>query len=174
VSRRLRVRTPRPNDEHSNKSHALASRYLAGHGPAGPPDLAKWAGITIRDASLGFDSIADELATVGDDLVVFAGRPEPMSSTPPRLLGAFDALLHGWASREPFVGQHIGVVTTNGIFRPVVLVDGRVVATWSLPDGVVSVRSLERIPAAALDALITDAADVLRFLGLPDKPVVVA
>jgi Winged helix DNA-binding domain len=151
----------------------LARRYLAGHGPAGPADLAKWAGITIRDARLGFASIADELVTVGDDLVVVAGRPAPMSSTPPRLLGAFDELLHGWASREPFVGPHIGVVTTNGIFRPVVLVEGRVVATWSLPDGVVSIRSLERIPAGALDALVTEGADVLRFLGLPDKPVVV-
>jgi hypothetical protein len=152
----------------------LARRYLAGHAPAGPPDLAKWAGITIGDARLGFDAIADEVDTVGDDLVVVAGQPVPMSSTPPRLLGAFDALLHGWASREPFVGQHRGVVTTNGIFRPVALVEGRVVATWSLPGGVVSIRSLERIPAGALGALITDAADVLRFLELPDKPVVVA
>lgn len=152
----------------------LARRYLAGHGPAGPADLAKWAGITIREARLGFASIADELSSVGDDLAVVAGRIGPVSSPPPRLLGAFDELLHGWASREPFVRQHAGVVTTNGIFRPVVLVEGRVVGTWSLPDGVVSIRSLERIPRGSLDALVTEGADVLRFLGLPDKPVVVS
>ena len=151
----------------------LARRYLAGHGPAGPADLAKWAGITIRDARLGFDSMADELTPVGGDLVV-ASLDEPAPTAPTRLLGAFDELLHGWASREPIVGPHVGVITTNGLFRPVVLVDGRAVGTWSLPGGVVSIRSLEPIPQRVLGALVTDGADVLRFLGLPDKPVVLA
>lgn len=149
----------------------LARRYLAGHGPAAPADLAKWAGITIRDARLGFQSIAEELTPMRGDLVV-AGPAEAASTPAPRLLGAFDELLHGWASREPIVGPHVGVVTTNGIFRPVVLVDGRAVGTWTLPGGVVSIRSLEPIPRRALGALVTEGADVLRFLGLPDKPVV--
>ena len=150
----------------------LARRYLGGHGPAGPPDLAKWAGVTIGAARLGFAAIADELATMPEDLFALTGRPEPTSSTPPRLLGAFDPLLHGWLSREPFVGRHHGVVTTNGIFRPVGLVAGRAVATWSLPGGVVSIRPLERIRPGDIDALIADGAGVLRFLGLPDQPVV--
>jgi hypothetical protein len=163
----------RPDSRDPDEALALlAHRYIAGHGPAAPADLAKWAGITIRDARLGFDSIADELTPVGGDLVV-AGPAEPAATAPPRLLGAFDELLHGWASREPIVGPHIGVVTTNGLFRPVVLVDGRAVGTWSLPGGVVSIRPLEPIPRRALGALVTDGADVLRFLGLPDKPVVV-
>ena len=151
----------------------LASRYLAGHGPAGPADLARWAGITIRDARVGFASIADNVTAVGDELVVAGGRHGPMPSPPPRLLGAFDEILHGWTSREAFVGQHRSVVTTNGIFRPVVLVDGHVVATWSLPDGVVTIRSLQPIPAVALDALAIEGADVLRFLGLLTKSLVV-
>lgn len=150
----------------------LASRYLAGHGPAAPADLAKWAGITIREARLGFAAIADELTPVTGDLVVM-GPAEPASTAHPRLLGAFDELLNGWASRELIVGPHIGVVTTNGIFRPVVLVDGRAVGTWSLPAGVVTIRALEPIPHRALGALVADGADVLRFLGLPDKPVIV-
>ena len=150
----------------------LARRYLAGHGPAGSPDLAKWAGITIGEARRGLDAIADEVARVGDDVVLGGGREEP-ALPPPRLLGPFDEILHGWTSREPFVGRHRGVVTTNGIFRPIALVEGRVVATWGLPSGVVSIRSLEQIGSTARDALVTDAADVLRFLGLPDKAVVV-
>jgi hypothetical protein len=92
---------------------------------------------------------------------------------PPRLLGVFDPLLHGWVSRAPFVGEHEGVVTSNGIFRPVALVRGRVVATWALPGGVVSITPLEPIPARALDVLRNDAADVCRFLGLPQRPAVV-
>jgi Winged helix DNA-binding domain len=149
----------------------LARRYLAGHGPAGPSDLAKWAGITVRDARIGFDAIADEVAAVGDDRVLTAGRPEPPRLPSPRLLGAYDPLLHGWVSRRLVVGEHRGVVTTNGIFRPVALVEGRVVATWSLARGAVSIRRLEPIPSETLNALINDAADVFRFLGLHEIPV---
>jgi hypothetical protein len=151
----------------------LARRYLAGYGPASAQDLAKWAGVTVRDARLGFDAIADEVAPFGNELVVLADSHQVASLPPPRLLGPFDPLLHGWRSREPFVGEHAGVVTTNGIFRPVALVDGRVVATWGLPGGVVSIRPLEPIPAGALNALVEDAASVSRFLGFPDRPAVV-
>jgi hypothetical protein len=151
----------------------LARRYLAGHGPASPQDLAKWAGVTVRDARGGFEAIVDELAPFRNGLMVLADT-NPVTSLPrPRLLGPFDPLLHGWQSREPFVRAHAGVVTTNGVFRPVALVDGRVVATWGLAGRVVSIKPLEAISAAALEALVEDAAHVLSFLGLPDTPAVV-
>jgi hypothetical protein len=110
----------------------LARRYLAGHAPAGPADLAKWAGISLGDARKGFAAIADEVFPAAPGLVALSAGTPP-GSPPPRRLGPFDPLLHGWASREPFVGKHGGVVTVNGIFRPVALVGGRVVATWGLP-----------------------------------------
>jgi hypothetical protein len=151
----------------------LARRYLAGHGPAQAPDLAKWAGVPLRQARQGFDAIADDLVAIDDELVDLADRDRPRRLPPPRLLGSFDPLLHGWVSREPFVGAHRQVVTVNGLFRPVALVGGRVVATWGLADGTVSIRPLEEIDPAALDALVTDAAEVLRFLGLPRRSAIV-
>ena len=36
----------------------LARRYLAGHGPADDRDLAKWAGLPLRDARAGLSAIA--------------------------------------------------------------------------------------------------------------------
>ena len=110
----------------------------------------------------------------GDGLVDLADRDRARELPPPRLLGPFDPLLHGWASREPFVGAHRQVVTVNGLFRPVALVDGRVVATWGLADGTLSIRPLEDVDPAALDALVSDAAAVLRFLGLQRRPAAVA
>ena len=71
------------------------------------------------------------------------------------------------------VGPHRQVVTTNGIFRPVALVDGRVVATWGLAGGKVTITRLEPIADDVLAALVKDAADVLRFLGLPSRETVV-
>jgi Winged helix DNA-binding domain len=92
----------------------------------------------------------------------------------PRLLGSFDPLLHGWVSRTPIVGAHRAVVTTNGLFRPVALVGGRVVATWSLEAGVVRIAPREPISDGPLSRLAGDAADVLHYLGLPDRPAVIA
>lgn len=148
----------------------LARRYLDGHAPAGPDDLAKWAGIPLGEARAGFDAIGYELMAVGDGLMAPASALEaPLPA--PRLLGPFDPLLHGWASREPFVGGHRGIVTSNGIFRPVALVRGRVVATWGLPDGRPTVTVLEPLSTRDRRVLSEDGADVLRFLGLPQKPV---
>ena len=152
----------------------LARRYLAGHGPASPADLARWAGVTLGDARRGCDAIADEVTHLPDGLLLLAGS-DPTPALPlPRLLGPFDPLLLGWASRALFVGKHAGVVTSNGIFRPIALVGGRVLATWGLAGGRVSIAPLEPISPRALEALVADAAEVLRFLGLPDAPAAVA
>jgi Winged helix DNA-binding domain len=151
----------------------LARRYLAGHGPAQAGDLAKWAGIPLGQARRGLDAIADDLVPSDAGLVDLADRDRARTLPPPRLLGPFDPLLHGWASREPFVGAHRQVVTVNGLFRPVALVDGRVVATWGLADGTLTIRPLEEVDPAALGTLLADAAAVLRFLGLPRRPATI-
>jgi hypothetical protein len=145
----------------------LARRYLVGHGPASAQDLAKWAGVTVGDARRGLDAIAGEVSSLGNGLLVLTDSYKVVALPAPRLLGPFDPLLLGWRSREPFVGTNAHVVTTNGIFRPVALVNGRVVATWGLAGGVVSIRPLEPIAMRTLGALAADAAGVLRFFGFP-------
>jgi hypothetical protein len=154
----------------------LARRYLAGHGPAAPADLAKWAGITLRRARAGMDAITEECVQSSEGLVDLADRGGTGSTgrmPPPRLLGAFDPVLHGWADRSPLVGVHRGVVTSNGLFRPTALVAGRVVATWGLADGRLRLQPLEPIGPAAQRALERDSRSVLGFLGFPDGVMVV-
>ncbi len=161
----------------------LARRYLVGHGPASARDLAAWAGITLADARTGLAVIVDEVEPVS----IGGGSAEPADEpcfrlvatdhgTPPapapRLLGPFDPLLHGWRSRHLTVGEHGSIVTTNGIFRPVALVRGRAVATWTLPGGIVTLEPLEDLSTRVRAALARDAADVQRFLGLKARPAV--
>ncbi len=142
----------------------LARRYLAGHAPAADRDLARWAGIGLRDARLG-------LARCGarqrpDGLAELPGpRREAAVLPPPRLLGAFDPLLLGWASREPITGPHKHIVTVNGLFRPFALAGGRAVATWTITGGQVVLAPFAELDARTRAALDTDAADVTRFLG---------
>jgi hypothetical protein len=157
----------------------LARRYLTGHAPATADDLAYWAGITLGAARQAFAAIADE--TTADPqgqtwLTDGPGGPDdpPRADPgpPPRLLGPFDPVLHGWRSREPFLGPHRDIVTTNGLFRPFALVDGRAVAIWGLASGQLTLTPLEPITRASRAALEQDAAAVLTYLGFaPVKPL---
>ena len=141
----------------------LAARYLAGHGPATDRDLAKWAGLPLRDARRGLTAIAGRLAARDDGLAELAGAVDcPLP--PPRLLGAYDPLLLGWDSRDPVTGPHGKLIAVNGLFRPFALVRGRAVGTWSLPGGKVTLAPFAPLAGADAAALAADAADVERFL----------
>jgi Winged helix DNA-binding domain len=145
----------------------LARRYLVGHAPAEDRDLARWAGLPLRDARRGLSSIASELHQRPDGLLELARAGQPATPPPPRLLGAFDPLLLGWRSREDILGGNQQIVTINGLFRPFALIDGRAVATWSLPGGKVELKPFRRLSPAHERALGSDGQDVLRYLGLP-------
>ena len=67
----------------------LASRYLAGHGPASDRDLAQWAGLPLGAARRGLAAVAG-LADRDDGLASLATQsqhPDPPLPAP-RLLGA--------------------------------------------------------------------------------------
>lgn len=143
----------------------LARRYLIGHAPADDRDLAKWAGLPLRDARAGLAAIARELVEREDGLVHLAAGPPRAEVPGPRLIGAYDPVLLGWTSREEIIGPHNHLVTSNGLFRPFAMVDGRAVATWRLNRGKVTTEPLGRISKAATAALAVDASDVERFMG---------
>jgi hypothetical protein len=152
----------------------LARRYLAGHAPATERDLAKWAGLPLRDARRGLRGIAPELDEGEDGVVRLARQPDGTALVagpepalpPPRLLGVFDPLLHGWQSRTAVLGPHEPEIVRGGMFGSFALVGGRAVGTWGLPGGQISLTLLEKVSAADRRALETDAEDVRRFLGL--------
>jgi hypothetical protein len=144
----------------------LARRYLVGHGPASDRDLARWAGLPLRDARAGLTAIASELEECGEGLVRLARAPGRGAAElpPPRLLGAFDPVLLGWTSREGIVGPHTHLVTVNGIFKPFAMVEGRAVATWRYAKGEVSIEPLGPLDRGAAAALEVEASDIARFL----------
>ena len=162
----------------------LARRYLAGHSPATDRDLAKWAGLPLRDARRALREIGDGLDEGDDGLARLArpaggagpgagnrpgarpaAQPEP-ALPPPRLLGTFDPLLHGWQSRAAVLGPHEPQIVRGGMFRSFALAGGRAVGTWGVTGDQVSLTLLEPVSAAHRRALETDAEDVRRFLGL--------
>ncbi len=155
---------PQPRVERERALAELARRYLAGHGPADDRDLARWAGLPLRDARAGLEAIARELEQRPDGLLDLAGRPPAEPLPAPRLLGSFEPLLLGWCSREEVVGPHKLLVTNNGIFRPFALVDGRAVATWKLSGRKLEIEHLGRVTKKATAALEADSQAVLAYL----------
>lgn len=155
---------PQPRVDREKALAELARRYLAGHGPADDRDLARWAGLPLRDVRAGLAAIARELDQREDGLVALRKSPAPEPLPEPKLLGAFDPLLLGWCSRDDVIGPHQGLVTINGIFKPFALVKGRAVATWGYAGGEVTLKPLEKLTRVATKALDAEAADVERFL----------
>jgi hypothetical protein len=148
----------------------LARRYLAGHGPASDGDLAKWAGLPLGQVRRGLTAIAAELRDRSDGLAELsaatrAGDLPPASDLPPpKLLGAYDPVLLGWADRDPILGERREIVTVNGLFRPFALVDGRAAATWAWTAGQVAISRFVELPEHVEAALAADGRDVQRFL----------
>jgi hypothetical protein len=113
---------------------------------------------------------SDDSASLGQDdsaQVRSASSGRGQSRLPPKLLGSFDPVLLGWASRDDVVGEYRSLVTVNGIFRPFVMVAGRAVGTWGLPDGpggAATMELFEPISPTAAGVLEREVADVRRFL----------
>jgi len=152
----------------------LARRYLAGHGPASERDLAQWSGLPLGEARRGIAAIARRLRERNDDLAELASPRESADASdggagelpPPRLLGPFDPVLHGWTSREPILGPHKSIITVNGLFRSFAMVNARAAGTWKLVAGQVVLDLFAPVPDPAASALRADAADVVRYLGV--------
>jgi Winged helix DNA-binding domain len=146
----------------------LARRYLAGHGPASDRDLARWAGLPLRDARAGLNAIAGELEDRPDGLLDLTRRVAVAEPPPPRLLGSFEPVLLGWNSREDLLGhlRDQPLVTVNGMFRPFALVRGRAAASWSMAHGDVLIEPFGRLGPADAAALDREAQDVVRFFGI--------
>ncbi len=154
---------PRPVDRDGALAE-LARRYLAGHGPASPADLARWAGLPLRDARAGLQAIASELHEAEDGLLDLQ-RPATTARLPgPQLLGSFEPVLLGWTTRDAILGEDAGRVVSGGVFRAFALVRGRAVATWAISRGIVKLEPFRPLNSTDRSALEAEAADVTRFL----------
>jgi hypothetical protein len=146
----------------------LALRYLRGHGPAGPADLAAWSGLPIGVARQAFGDVRDLLEPAGELFVLKGG--DGGEATGARLLGHFDAFLLGYRERS-VPPEHTRLIQSGGGFvLPAVSERGRVVGTWrdvqSTKDSWRAVVTpFTTISTRLRRRLADEAADLGRFLG---------
>ena len=147
----------------------LARRYLAGHGPATPADLGKWAGLPLRDARAGLHAIASELHHGEGDLVDLKRSAATVRLPDPRLLGSFEPVLLGWTTRDEILGADASRIVSGGVFRAFALVRGRAAATWRISRGAVEIEPFRPLGPADRAALEAEAADVTRYLDVGSR-----
>jgi Winged helix DNA-binding domain len=160
----------------------LARRYLAGHGPAAPEDLAAWSGLALGRARHAFRLAGDALEQVeldGRRLWAPAGVPLPRSRAAGpvvRLLGRFDDYLLGWKGRDLILDPRFArrIQAGGGWIHPAVVVDGRVAGTWRArrtDDRLdVSVEPFGgRLPPGTRPGLEEEVADLGRFLAVEPR-----
>ncbi|SCF08686.1 winged helix DNA-binding domain-containing protein [Micromonospora chokoriensis] len=134
----------------------LVRRYLTAFGPAATADLRAWCGLAGLPTAVA--AMRDELVTFRDERgrklidLPDAPRPDPETPAPVRFLPAFDNAILGYDDRSRIIDDAHRLLSVGG--ERVVLVDGRVAATWTVESGTLTVNpltSLTRADRAAVE-----------------------
>ena len=153
----------------------LALRFFLGHGPATVHDLARWAGLPLRDARTGLAVVRPRLAALDVDGIEHVMDP----ATPNRLaacrreaegvvlLPGFDEFVLGYRDRSTILAPEFAeriVPGNNGMFRPTVVLGGQVVGTWQWTGRgakrVVTATPFTSFPDAVLTQILERAAEL--------------
>lgn len=153
---------------------ALAKRYVLSHGPATVQDFAWWSGLSQTDSKRGFEAIRGEFETAsvdGREYLFTATAELPKMHGKAILIPAFDEITIGYADRSAAVDEAVAQnpESGSGIFKPVVMVKGKVVAAWrrtEKKDSVhIEITPLAKISAAAENSLESAGTGYARFVG---------
>ncbi|WP_379150805.1 winged helix DNA-binding domain-containing protein [Paenibacillus sp. sgz5001063] len=115
----------------------LALRYFTAHGPATVQDFAWWAGLSLKEARAGLDTVKSKFETnvlTGTEYwspSSTAGQTPTLSEV--HLLPGFDEYVLGYSDRsavlEPETAPLI-VPGNNGVFLPTIAAGGQIIGTW--------------------------------------------
>ncbi|HEX2073456.1 MAG TPA: winged helix DNA-binding domain-containing protein [Geodermatophilus sp.] len=133
-----------PRPRHLDPEEALgelAARFFTGHGPATVADLARWAGLKVGDVRAGLARARPGLAALaveGREYLMAPETPDLLADCRAEaeglfLLPGFDEFVLGYADRSCALPAEFAeriVPGRNGVFRPTVVLGGRIVGTW--------------------------------------------
>ncbi|MDJ0752529.1 MAG: winged helix DNA-binding domain-containing protein [Ardenticatenaceae bacterium] len=174
-----------PDLRHLTRDEALAElvrRFFASRAPATERDFARWSGLTLTDTRRGIQMNQLESFTL-EETTYWMGKPSPKLQAPEKLvylLPAYDEYLLGYQDRRAVLADEDGqkvVPGKNGVFQPLIVVDGRVVGIWKRK---LKARSIDITfyPFAALgeveEQVVAEAQTYGRFMGLPVRTAVVS
>lgn len=130
-----RVKVPKPISDELALLR-LTERYFLSHGPATAADFSWWSGLTLTQARKGIEMVGKKLVAEKIDGKEFFMEPSlqdaAVVSGSVHLLPSYDEFIIAYSDRSMLIPSSISkeIISINGIFRPVVLVDGKVQGTW--------------------------------------------
>ncbi len=116
----------------------LASRYFSSHGPATLQDFAWWSGLPMGDARRGLQLVQSTFLSesVEGQTYWFPEGSADQNGIHPclQLLPAFDEFMVSYKDRTASLSLTYKktTITANGIFKPVIVVNGEVLGLWKL------------------------------------------
>ncbi|MFI8005428.1 winged helix DNA-binding domain-containing protein [Streptomyces sp. NPDC086010] len=144
----------------------LVRRYLAAYGPAASADLRAWCGLAGLPAAVA--AVRGELISFRDERgrelldLPDAPRPDPGTPAPVRFLPAFDNAILGYHDRSRIIDDAHRGLSVEG--ARVVLVDGRVSATWTVEAGAVTVSPLRDLTGSERGEVVEEGGRLAAFL----------
>jgi hypothetical protein len=114
----------------------LARKYFASHGPATLADFIWWSGLLVADARHALEMVKTRFIseTIGDQTYWFTNpsAAKPVHAGSVHLLPAFDEFIISYKDRTASLpaDHHARAVSNNGIFWPIIVVDGQVTGVW--------------------------------------------
>ncbi len=108
-------------------------RYFTSHGPATAQDFAWWSGLRMKDVRAGIAS-ADLVEDTIDGATYYTGPDHATAAEDGvYLLPSFDEYMISYKDRSAIIDPaDIELVNRglNGMFSPIVVIDGRIEGTW--------------------------------------------
>ena len=133
----LEERVPKTDLPTSEEALAkLARKYFSSHGPATLPDFIWWSGLSVSAASHALEMVKLEFHSETIDVQTYWFPNfqflHPTEKAVVYLLPAFDEFIISYKDRRaalPFE-NFSKMVSNNGIFRPIVVVNGQAKGVW--------------------------------------------
>lgn len=112
----------------------LARRYFTSHGPATVQDFIWWSGLAAADARAGFAMVQSHFVQEVIDGQTYWLSPSTLTakvaSPTAYLLPPYDEYTVAYKDRSAVLDPAYAEQTRNGIFNPVIAVDGQIAGTW--------------------------------------------
>jgi hypothetical protein len=145
--------------KHEESLAQLAQNYFKSHGPATIQDFTWWSGLPASQARFALELIKAFFyhEKIGDNQYWFPDLK--YDQMPDRshvyLMPAYDEFIISYKDRTSslIVEDHKKTVSTNGIFRPIIVIDGKVEGIWK--------RTIQK------DKMVLET----RFFRKPDKKI---
>ena len=132
----LRERVPfRKTMNHDESLAELAKRYFSSHCPATMEDFAWWSNLSAADARKALQLIKDDFhpESIGTSVYLIPNSGNMITKkTSVHLLPAYDEFLISYKDRSCSLSlvNNNKTVSSNGIFYPLIVLNGQVAGTW--------------------------------------------